>query len=103
MTVDAENVVKFKLFGDTCALVENIAVGTDVTVTYTLRGRKVTAPTGQTDVYNDINVRTVTAPGQFTPTPTPAPQPRPEIHREPQAVYTPQPQQPTPKNDDLPF
>lgn len=90
----------FELFGDKVTQYP-VTVGEEVTVSFDLESRE-----SNERWYTSVKAWKVTRAGQELPQPVPAPGLAAQqswTHTEPQAVYTPQPQQPTPKNDDLPF
>jgi hypothetical protein len=65
-------IVQFETTQDKCQLLDSIGSGQQVEITFALRGREWTNPSGDTKVFNTLNLVRIEAVGG-TPTPAPAP------------------------------
>lgn len=67
-------IVQFEATQDKCELLDNIGSGQQVEITFALRGREWTNPSGDTKVFNTLNlVRIEAIGGALTPAPKAAP------------------------------
>lgn len=95
-TVDEENTPMLSVTGERCAQLDRFRPGDNISVTYSLRGRRYRRDDGKESIINDIDVRSVR--GEFQPVPSqpvapPQPAPQAQAH----------PQEKPENNDDLPF
>jgi hypothetical protein len=65
-------IVQFEATQDKCELLDNIGSGQQVEITFALRGREWTNPSGDTKVFNTLNLVRIEAVG-VAPTPKAAP------------------------------
>jgi hypothetical protein len=66
--------ISFELIQDKCEILDSFQVGQNVEVSFNLRGRKWTAPTGETKYFNSLQawrIEPATATGQALTQPTP--------------------------------
>ncbi len=79
--------VQFQLTGDRCENLDGFAVGDEVKLEFSLRGREWTSPKGDIRYFNSLDVWTLERVGEGTDAPAP------DVFDEP----------PPPTDDDVPF